>query len=137
MLSITRETDYAIRAVYYLAREKGRIIMTEEISREMQISRSFLAKIMRKLSGAGLVKCFVGVTGGCVLTRGPEMISLLDVIVAIEGTMAMNRCTLKKGECALSGECPVHPVWVTVREDVEKILREKKFGTFEKEKISS
>jgi Rrf2 family protein len=128
MLSITRETDYAIRSVYYLAREKGRVVMTDEISREMQIPRSFLAKIVRKLSGAGLVQCFVGVKGGCSLTREPEMISMLDVILAIEGPMVMNSCTIKNGECSLAGSCAVHPVWVEIRRDVERLLQQKNFG---------
>lgn len=128
MLSITREADYAIRSVYYLALKKDQIIMTQEIAREMKIPRTFLAKIMRKLSAAGLVKCLVGVKGGCALTRGPETISLLDVIVAIEGPMAMNICTLTKEECSLSGDCPVHPIWVTVRQDVENLLKTKDFG---------
>jgi Rrf2 family protein len=133
MLSITREADYAIRSVYYLAQRKGRVIMTQEIAREMKIPRTFLAKIMRKLSGAGLVKCLVGVKGGCSLTREPETISLLDVIVAIEGPMAMNICTLKKEECSLSGDCPVHPIWMTIRQDVEKLLKAKNFGKLQRQ----
>jgi Rrf2 family protein len=130
MLSITRETDYAIRAVCYLAKGRGRIIMTQEISREMDIPRTFLAKIIRKLVSAGIVQCFVGVKGGCRLMKEPEAISLLELIFAIEGPVPMNSCTMKKGACSLSPSCPVHPVWIDVRTKVEKLLEEVNFGVF-------
>jgi Rrf2 family protein len=130
MLSITKEADYAIRSVYYLAMRKGRIIMTREIACEMKIPRTFLAKIIRKLTGAGLVKCFVGIKGGCTLLRKPEEISLLDVIVAIEGPVAMNSCTLRQDICSLGDKCPVHPVWLTVRQQVEELLKTTNFGQF-------
>jgi Rrf2 family protein len=128
MLSIKRETDYAIRAIYYLALKKDVVTMVDEIAREMQISKSFLAKIVQKLNRAGLVKSFVGMKGGCSLAKEPEGISFHDVIVAIEGPMAMNTCTVKKEECSLSKDCVVHPVWVTVRRDVESILKSNNFG---------
>jgi Rrf2 family protein len=128
MLSIKRETDYAIRAVYYLAVKKDAVAMVDEIAREMQIPKSFLAKIMQKLSRAGLVKCFVGMKGGCSLAKKPEGISFHEVIEAIEGPMVMNTCTLKKETCSLSRDCVVHPVWVAVRRDVENILKSNNFG---------
>jgi|WetSurMetagenome_2_1015567.scaffolds.fasta_scaffold973779_2 Rrf2 family protein len=128
MLSITKESDYAIRAVYYLAQRRDQVIMTREIAREMRIPGTFLAKIVRKLAGAGLVKCFVGVKGGCALSRDPDEISLLDVISVIEGPMAMNSCTLTKDFCSFSEKCPVHPVWLVVRHKVEDLLKETNFG---------
>lgn len=128
MLSIKRETDYAIRCVYYLSGKPGEVTMVDEIAREMCIPKSFLAKILQKLAKAHVVKSHVGVRGGFFLAREACDITLYDVIVAVEGPVAMNRCTVKKKECALSSKCAVHPVWVTVRRDVEKILKESNFG---------
>jgi Rrf2 family protein len=128
MLAIKKETDYAIRCVYYLALRNGEIIMVEEIAAKMLIPRSFLAKIMQKLAKAGIVKSYVGIKGGHSLAKEPYKISLYDVIITIEGPMAMNSCTINKEECALSAGCLVHPVWVSVKKDVEKILSEKNFA---------
>ena len=127
MLAIKKETDYAIRCVYYLARRKGEIIMVDEIAAKMLIPRSFLAKIMQKLAKAGIVKSYVGIKGGHSLAKDPGSISLYEVILTIEGPMAMNSCTIKKEECALSAGCIVHPVWLSVKKDVEKVLSEKTF----------
>jgi Rrf2 family protein len=128
MLSIKRETDYAIRCVYYLSGKSDEVIMVDEIAREMCIPKSFLAKILQKLAKSKIVKSYVGVKGGFILARNPGDITLYDVIVAVEGPVAMNRCTAHKKECSLSSACKVHPVWVSVRHEVERMLKEKNFG---------
>jgi len=127
MLQIRRETDYAIRCVYYLAGKEDEVIMVNEISREMRMPKSFIAKILQRLSKAGIVDSYVGVKGGFHLAKKPQQISLYDVIIAIEGPIAMNRCTVNKRICSLSSTCRVHPIWVDVRKEVERILKKSTF----------
>lgn len=127
-MQITREADYAVRCVWYLAGKRDEVTMVDEISKEMAIPKSFLAKIVQKLSKADIVKSYRGVKGGCQLARKPAKISLLDVIEAIEGPVAMNICAIDKKLCGLSDKCKVHPVWVSLRREVEGTLRNKKFS---------
>lgn len=127
-MEITRETDYAIRCILFMSRKPDQTLMVEEISQEMAIPRSFLAKILQKLSKAGIVKSFRGVKGGFRLARGPESISILDVVQAIEGGVAMNECAVDAASCSLSSTCSVHPVWVSLRRAVEMHLGEANFG---------
>lgn len=129
-MQITRETDYAIRCVLYLAGKRGSVTMVDEIARKKFVPKSFLAKILQKLVKAGIVRSYRGVKGGFELTRGPEEVSLLDVIEAVQGPVSMNACALDESVCSLSGSCSVHPVWVEVRKEVEKLLRERNFSTF-------
>ncbi|MDF1614396.1 RrF2 family transcriptional regulator [Desulfurivibrio dismutans] len=129
-MQITRATDYAIRCVYCLARHPGELWMIDDIAREMEIPKSFLAKILQKLARAKLVESQRGVRGGFRLARPPREISLHDVMVAIEGPVAMNVCTMEGGRCDRSGQCRVHPVWVTVRQEVEEILKARNFADF-------
>jgi Rrf2 family protein len=128
MLSIKRETDYAIRCVYYLSCRPDQVTMVDEIAREMSIPKSFLAKILQKLAKDKIVKSYVGVKGGFFLAKAPADITLFDVIVAVEGAVAMNRCTVNKKECVLSSKCKVHPIWISVRREVEAMLKKKTFG---------
>jgi Rrf2 family protein len=128
MLSIRRETDYAIRCVYYLAGKPGEVTMVDEIAREMCIPKSFLAKIVQKLAKAKIVQSQVGINGGFSLAKSTVDISFYDVITAIEGPLAMNTCTVEKKACELSSICKVHPIWISVRRDVERILQEHTFG---------
>ncbi|MCL5022365.1 MAG: Rrf2 family transcriptional regulator [Nitrospirae bacterium] len=127
-MQITRETDYAIRCVYYLAGKTGDVTMVEEIARQMHTPRSFLAKILQKLARAKIVKSFRGVKGGFQLSRKPGKISLLDVIEAVQGPVVMNVCALDKKLCRFSNTCTIHPVWVDVRSQVEKILKKRNFA---------
>ncbi len=128
-MQITRETDYAIRCVYYLAGKKNGVTMVDEISKEMNIPKSFLAKILQKLGKVTLVKSYRGVKGGFILARAPQEISLLDVIEAIQGPVAMNICALDKTLCERSSGCAIHPVWVEIRKQVEQALRKKNFAS--------
>ena len=129
-MEITRETDYAIRCILYLSAKSGEINMIDAIAREMQIPKSFLAKILQKLARASLVKSFRGVKGGFQLARLPAEISLLDVLEAIEGEVSMNACALDRTLCDRSKICPVHPAWVDIRKDVRKILGKYNFAQF-------
>ncbi len=102
--------------------------MVEDIAKEMQIPKSFLAKIVQKLARASLVKSFRGVKGGFQLARLPGEISLLDVMEAIEGEVSLNACAIDQSYCVRSKTCPVHPAWVEVRKDVRKILKKYNFA---------
>ncbi|MEW6408927.1 MAG: Rrf2 family transcriptional regulator [Nitrospirota bacterium] len=127
-MEITRETDYAIRCILYMAKEPEKIFIVNEIAGSQLIPKSFLAKILQKLGRAGLVESIRGVKGGFQLAKKPKEINLLDVIIAIEGTVAMNRCAIDKRMCNLSNTCTVHPIWVDMRKEVERRLRKYDFA---------
>jgi Rrf2 family protein len=127
-MQMTRESDYAIRCVYYLCARQDRVTMVGEIAREMCVPRTFLAKIVQKLARAKIIKSHRGVRGGFRLARRPRDISLLDVMEAVEGPVAMNVCALDRALCGLGPDCPLQPTWVEVRKKVEGILRKKNFA---------
>ncbi|MEW6601770.1 MAG: Rrf2 family transcriptional regulator [Nitrospirota bacterium] len=121
---ITRKTDYAIRCVLHLAERYGETIMINDIAEGRKIPKSFLAKILQILARAGIVESLRGVKGGFRLARNPSEICLLDIVEAMEGTVAMNICAVDKRNCSFSSTCVVHPVWMDLRKDLEDRLRE-------------
>jgi Rrf2 family protein len=127
-MQITRETDYAIRCVDYLSDKWGSVTMVDEISKGKCVPKSFLAKILQKLTKAAIVKSYRGVKGGFELARSPKNITLLDVIEAIQGPVAMNVCALDETMCGFSSSCAIHPVWIEIRREVEKILKKNNFA---------
>jgi len=122
-MEITRETDYAIRCVLHLSESPHEVIMVDGIAKAKSIPKSFLSKILQKLTKAGIVESYRGANGGFKLARKPEKISLFDVIEVIEGSVAMNRCAVDKKLCGLSSTCIVHPVWIDLRKIVENYLK--------------
>jgi len=120
---VTRETDYATRAVLYLAHNQGGLANIAEIAEAMDISKPFLAKIAQRLIKSGILQSVRGVKGGLRLAKGPAEISLLSILEAIQGSTNINMCVAGHKECGLSPQCAVHPVWVDLRKEVERQLR--------------
>src|SRR5512139_427392 len=99
-MQITRQADYAVRAVLYLAQLGAeQRAATSQIAQEQSIPPSFLAKIVSQLSVAGLLQTSRGARGGVSLARSPEQISLLEVVEAIDGPILLNEC-VANGACS-------------------------------------
>ena len=127
-MQITRQADYAIRAVRYLAKQgPNQRAATSTVAQEMKIPPSFLAKIISQLSIAGLLHTSRGARGGVTLARDAKEISLLDVVEAIDGPILLNECVGDPADCVFSDDCLVHPIWVEAQETLVKRLRETKF----------
>ncbi|MCQ4635172.1 Rrf2 family transcriptional regulator [Anaerovorax odorimutans] len=112
-------TDYAIRTVLYLA-ENDRIVASSEIAEKMAIPRKYLINIIGTIKKAGLIDTHKGQQGGYSLKLPPEEISLYDIIRAMEGEIAFNRCMESDGFCSRNAAayCPVHSVYEEAQEKI-------------------
>jgi Rrf2 family protein len=111
-MQITRQADYAVRAVLYLA-NRGPLqrTSTAAIGRQQHIPVTFLAKIMSQLSAAGIVHTLRGAHGGVCLGRPAAEISLLDIVETVDGPMLLNECVADPNQCPFGSQCAVHQVW--------------------------
>jgi Rrf2 family iron-sulfur cluster assembly transcriptional regulator len=108
---ITRETDYAIRATLYLAKQEDLTasVSTAELSEEMTIPYRFLRKIVSKLVASGLIVSRRGKGGGLSLGRAPQDISLMQIIHAVDpDAVLLNRCVSDIKQCDRSLFCGIH-----------------------------
>jgi Rrf2 family protein len=127
-MEITRQADYAIRAILFLSEnEKNGRTPTNAIAEAKHIPPSFLAKIISQLSVAGLVNTSRGARGGVTLARPSGEITLLEVIEAIDGPISINECALDLSTCQLGKECLVGPVWCQLQEELVTRLKEIRF----------
>ena len=110
-MQITRQADYAVRAVLYLARLGSERAATSQVAEDQRIPPSFLAKIISQLSIAGLLHTARGARGGVTLAREPKDISVLEVVEAIDGPIQLNECIAEDGNCFFDSDCPLRPVW--------------------------
>lgn len=118
-MQITRQADYAVRAVLHLAEIKnGGRAPTSKIASEEHIPPSFLAKIVSQLSVAGLVQTSRGARGGVSLARDPSEITLLEVVEAIDGPIALNECVNDPKACPFGEKCKVHEIWCNAQADL-------------------
>lgn len=115
-MQITRQADYALRAVIFLSRlNGGEKASTSAIAENQKIPPSFLAKIVSQLSLAGLIQTSRGARGGVSLARRPEQISVLDVIEAIDGPVMLNECAVNAASCPFGETCPLQRIWCDTR----------------------
>ncbi len=130
-MQITRQADYAIRAVLYISKLGiNQRAATSQIAKEQRIPPSFLAKIISQLSIAGLLQTSRGARGGVMLARTPQEITLLDVVEAIDGPIALNECVNDEGACSFGNSCPLRPIWCDAQEDLVKRLKGTNFAQF-------
>ena len=129
-MQITRQADYAVRAVHYLAQlEPDKRAATSQIAQEQRIPPSFLAKIVSQLSVAGLLQTSRGARGGVSLARPAEEISLLDVVEAIDGPILPNECVGDSGSsCTFGDNCPMRPVWCEAQAELVDRLKSASFA---------
>lgn len=128
-MQITRQADYAVRAVYYLTQlGTDSRAATSQIAEKQHIPPSFLAKIISQLSVAGLLHTSRGARGGVSLARDPEEISLLDVVEAIDGPILLNECVADEGACTFTAGCPMRPIWCDAQKDLVERLQSTNFA---------
>ena len=128
-MQITRQADYAVRAVLHLARSgNSERAATSAIAKEQKIPPSFLAKIISQLSIAGLLHTSRGARGGVTLGRDPKDITLLEVVEAIDGPIQLNECVANEGVCTFEENCPIRPVWCDAQDDLVKRLKNTSFA---------
>lgn len=117
MLSISREADYACRVILHLALlPTDSRVTAQEIAQERIIPRALVRRVITRLSKAKLIKTSRGNRGGLVLARPAAQISLLNVVQAMEGEIALNACLLEKYKCPLMKNCPVHLAWEQIQQ---------------------
>lgn len=127
-MQITRQADYAVRAVMYLAKlEPDQRAATSKVAQAQRIPPSFLAKIISQLSIAGLLQTSRGARGGVNLARGPKEVTLLEVIEAIDGPILLNECVSENSTCTRYDDCPLRPVWCDAQEELISRLKNTNF----------
>lgn len=128
MLTVTRHTDYAVRIVLHLAEGgAGAKATAHEIAELRAIPPAFVRRIVSRLSARGILATTRGSGGGIALSRPPKGISLLDVVVAMEGPLSLNSCVASPGGCVLEEQCGAHGMWKGASEALTVYLKKATF----------
>ncbi len=118
---LNRTAIYALKAVGYLAlQNEGIFISSHHISREMQIPKDFLSKILNCLCLAGLIQSIRGKGGGFALATPASGIHLGDVVNLFEKVDDPRQCLLGVKKC--DGSCGLHYRWRIISEQFQEIL---------------
>jgi Rrf2 family transcriptional regulator, iron-sulfur cluster assembly transcription factor len=114
----TRSTQYAIRAMLYLAHHSNQgLCRIEKIAKQADIPQAFLAKLIQRLVKKNLIHSIRGTKGGVRLNVPAEQITLFMIADSIEDFSNGNMlCALGDYECSESSPCGVHERWTQIRD---------------------
>ena len=116
MKLITRDTDYALRALCYIFTHKKKIVSVAELVSTLRIPRPFLRKILQILNKKRILKSYKGKHGGFLAARPANKIFLVDLIETFQGPVRLNECFFKKLSCPQVSTC-------VLRGKIDKIER--------------
>jgi Rrf2 family protein len=114
MLRLSKKSDYALIAMKHLATRSdgGASSSAREISEAYDIPLELLAKVLQRLVRSRLLVSVQGTRGGYRLARHASMISVADVIQAVDGPVTVTACSTDDHNCDQYSKCSVRdPLW--------------------------
>lgn len=113
MLRLSKKADYALIAMKHLAmRPDAASASAREIAEQYNIPVELMAKVLQRLARRGLLTSHQGTRGGYRLGRAPAVISVADIIQAIDGPLTVTACSTDHDSCGQFATCSVRdPLW--------------------------
>jgi Rrf2 family iron-sulfur cluster assembly transcriptional regulator len=124
MKLLRKDTDYALAALVYLVRygQKQRI-SAAELADALSLPHGFLRKILKTLSGEGIVSSAMGKGGGFVMACDPDKLSVMVVLKVVQGPIHGTECAVDKDVCPHTRACRVRRAMSSVEKALEAELR--------------
>lgn len=118
----SQTTEYALRAVVYLASQDGAARTLQQIATATKVPPDYLSKVLQGLRRSQLVESQRGLGGGFTLRVAPEALSVHDVVQAVDPIRRIRRCPLGlKDHINL---CPLHRRLDQAMDMVESALKQ-------------
>lgn len=123
-MKITAKSRYALRVLMDVAQSEGKSPRSiGHVAEAQSISEKFVSRIVIPLRRAGLLATVRGVNGGLRLARFPDKITLLDIVEAMDGPLALVHCLSRPGVCPKQGKCAAENAWGAANEALAASLR--------------
>ena len=108
---LTKTTEYAVRILTFMAKNDKQLSSAKYLHEQLNIPYKYLTKLMTDLAKNGFLTSIKGREGGFKITKNPIMITLSDIVEAVEGLESFNACVLGFHECSNENPCAMHFVW--------------------------
>lgn len=122
MLRLGKLTDYAMLIMSHMAKEPDTVLSASYLAEALHLTLPTVSKILKILSEGGLVSSVRGAEGGYHLARPAAQITLVDVISAMEGELAMTECCETTSLCVIDSMCTMRENWKKINKVVQAFL---------------
>jgi Rrf2 family protein len=119
---ITKNTDYAIRALLHLAQNGGGYVSSRVISKEEKIPLPYLRRILQRLREEELITAREGANGGVKILQAPKEIRISRLIEIFQGDVTLLDCVFRKNICSNVKTCPLRRRIKKIENEVVKEL---------------
>ncbi len=117
--------EYALRLLSSLDPEMLVTRFTaQDCCRKTKIPEAFTRKTLQALSRNGILMAGSGRTGGYCLSKPPEKIAVLEIVLAVEGEDYFDACVMGKSLCSSKAPCPLHDNWMKSKKPLLKDLKQ-------------
>lgn len=123
MVRLSKKVEYGLIAIRHIAaRSNGELVTAKKVAETYGIPYELLAKVLQRLSRAGLIVSQQGVRGGYALGRDPKEIPVSKIISAIEGTNPMIAQCMSEGpeSCGVFDVCTIKTPLGKVQASIER-----------------
>ncbi len=114
-------TDYAILLMVELTRDRE-MLSAQILAERIHVEVPTASKVLKLLTGSGLLDSFRGANGGYRVSKRASEISVAEVIAAIEGPIAMTECSVEEGLCSQEDNCGLRVNWQRISLAVSEAL---------------
>ena len=122
-MRLSNLADYAVVTMGAAARHcGGGRTSAAELAAETGLPAPTVAKLVSRLSAAGLLRSVRGAGGGLQLARPAAAITLADIVEAVEGPIALSACSSEHSDCSVEQHCAVRPHWPVVNQALRGAL---------------
>ena len=129
-MKVSAQEEYGLRCMLQLARHQRESIETPmtlgELARHEGLTIAYVAKMIRGLRRAGLLRSVLGRTGGYTLSRSAAEISVAEILGALGGklydTDYCNRYSGDQATCAHMGDCSIRSLWGVIETLLDRVL---------------
>jgi len=128
---LSNSCRYGIRAMVYIASqapENGKTGI-KQISSDLKLPTPYLAKILQQLAKQKILSSAKGPHGGFSLLKDPKKITLLDIVISIDGDGIFTNCVMHNSSCITTDStkkpCPLHSDYENTRKDLIKLFTNK------------
>ena len=104
---LSRHTDYAVRALLYMAKRVGERVSSMDIHRDLKLPRPFMRKTLQVLQKEGYLVSVKGHKGGFMLAMPPQKIRLIGLMRIFQGDISLSDCLFRKKLCRCVAVCPL------------------------------
>lgn len=122
MLRISKLADYGTVVMVYLAKHVHELCNARDIALHTHLTVPTVSKILKRLTGAGLLTSVRGASGGYRLQRAATEISVSQIIFALEEHKGLTECSVSSNECSLQNVCHIQGNWRLISQAIETAL---------------